>query len=136
MEWEGLDQLRKKLMFEMPRESVNLLRSTVHTVAGMCRDEMKRRVTKRSRRLAKSIKAVRRRGWPNYPVSEVRGGATAPYMLMLEFGTSKTKKQPFIVPSVESLRPKLPEIYREAFFKAFAKRVARLEKAGKEFRPR
>lgn len=121
---EGLDELREMLSDLAPREVNNILRNTVHGVAGQVRDEMKRRVPKLTQALAKSIKAVRRRGKPNFPVSEVRGGASAPYMLMTEFGTSHSKAQPFIVPTVEAMRPTMTETYREQFGKKLEQSLA------------
>lgn len=129
---EGLEDLQETLRNYLPREARNILRNTVHGIAGRVRDELKKNVTKDTRALEKSIKAVRRRGKPDFPVSEVRGGATAPYMLMLEYGTSRTLAQPFIVPTVEQVRPKLAGIYREEFGKkleqAAKKRAKRLAK--------
>lgn len=128
MHVEGLEELRETLTDLAPREANNILRNTVNGVAARVRDEMKRNVAKDSRDLEKSIKVVRRRGKPNFPISEVRMGATAPYGLMLEFGTSKTKAQPFVVPSVESLRPHMAEIYREEFGKKLEKALAKRRK--------
>lgn len=127
----GLDELRDTLKNTAPREANNILRATVHAIAGEVRDELRKTVPKETRALERSIKAVRRRGKPNHPVSEVRGGGTAPYMLMLEFGTSKTKAQPFIVPTTEQMRPKMPALYREEFGK---KLEANLAKRAKKLR--
>ena len=125
---DGVESLKEMLLDFAPNEARNILRNTVNGVAAQVRDELKRRVRKRSGDLAASIKVVRRRGKPNFPVSDVRGGATAPYMLMLEFGTSKTKAQPFIVPAVEALRPKMPGIYREQFGKKLEQALGRRAK--------
>ena len=128
MELVGLDELRETLMTVAPREANNILRTAVHGLAGKVRDELKRRVPVASSDLKKSIKAVRRRGKPNFPISDVRGGATAPYMLMTEFGTSDTPAQPFIVPGVEALRPSVPQIYKEEFGSKFEKAMERKAK--------
>ncbi len=128
MVMEGLDELREMLTDIAPREANNILRATVHGIAGRVRDKMRQLVKKRTGRLDKSIKAVRRRGGPNFPVSEVRLGATAPYGLMLEFGTSKTKAQPYIVPTVEQMRPGLPNEYREEFGKKLEANLRRQAK--------
>lgn len=122
---DGAEELRHLLKNMAPREAQNLARATVHTVAGMVRDELKRKVKHRSGALAKSIKAYRRRSTERRFLSEVRGGHSAPYMLMLEFGTRKTKAQPFIVPTTENFRPKVPALFREAFGKALEKSLAR-----------
>lgn len=129
MQIDGLEELREMLTEIAPREANNILRATVHGLAGKVRDRMKTRVKRRSGDLAKSIKAVRRRGKPNFPVSEVRMMATPhPHGLMLEFGTVKTKAQPFIVPTVEAMRSSVPQIYREEFGKKLEKALERRAK--------
>lgn len=129
MEMTGLDELRETLTDVAPREANNILRATVHGIAGLVRDAMKARVTKLTGALAQSIKAVRRRSpAPNVHVSDVRVGGTAPYGLMLEWGTSKTKAQPYIVPTVEQVRPTMPRLYKEEFGEKFEKAMARRKK--------
>lgn len=122
MTFEGVTDLRQTLTELAPRESRNILRNTVHGVAGVVRDKMKQRVTKLTRDLERSIYTLRRRGKPDAPVSEVRLRATPhSHGLMLEFGTSKTKAQPFIVPIVEEIRPQQAAIYREQYGKKLEK---------------
>jgi HK97 gp10 family phage protein len=127
MQVDGLEELRETLKDIAPREANNILRNTVHGLAGRVRDEMKTRVPVDSGDLKKSIMAIRRRGKPNFPISEVRVGAKAPYGLMVEWGTSRTPAQPYIVPTVESLRPSIPQIYRDEFAAKFE--AAMLRKA-------
>lgn len=128
-EVDGFEDLYETLTQVAPTRARSILRQTVHGLAGEVRDALKRNVKKDSGQLAKSIKAYRMRGeGPDQHVSEVRGGSSAPYMLMLEFGTSKTKAQPFIVPTTENLRPQLPEIYRKEFAEKFAKSLERATK--------
>lgn len=124
---EGLEELREMFADIAPREANNILRATVHAVAGEVRDEMKRRVKKRTGAVQKGIYALRRRGGPNFPVSEVRIRGVA-HGLMLEFGTSRTKAQPYIVPTVEGMRQKMPETYREQFGKKLEANLARRAK--------
>lgn len=128
MQIEGLDELRGILGDVAPREARNITRNAVNRLAGRVRDELKRAVPKDSRALEKSIKVVRRRGKPGFPISDVRGGATAPYMIMTEFGTSRTKAQPFIVPTVESMRGDIPQFYREEVGKALERALAKRAK--------
>jgi HK97 gp10 family phage protein len=131
---EGLDDLKDMLNNIAPSTARSILRQAVHGIAGDVRDRLKARVKKRSGRLAKTIFAVRRSGTPDHPVSEVRGGGDAPYMLMLEFGTKRTKAQPFIIPTVSEFTPKLGEIYREQFGKKLEKSLARMAKKSKRLR--
>lgn len=129
---EGLEELRSTLEDLAPKQVANILRASVHGIAGDARDRLKERVRQPTGQLRDSIKAYRKRSYPYFPVSEVRGGATAPYMLMLEFGTSRTKAQPFIVPTTEEMRPKLPAQYRETFGKKLEKSLERkVRKASK-----
>lgn len=125
---DGTEELKDMLTDFAPREVRNILRNTVNGLAGVVRDRLKATVKKRSGALAQSIKVVRRRGKPDFPVSDVRGGGTAPYMLMLEFGTSKTRAQPFIVPTTEQMRPKIPGIYEEQFGKKVEQALRRRAK--------
>lgn len=126
---EGLEELQEMLADIAPREANNILRNTVHGIAGRVRDEMKRRVKKRTGSVQKGIYALRRRGMPNFPVSEVRLRKTD-HGLMLEFGTSKTKAQPYIVPTVESMRGGMVDTYREEFGKKLEQSLAKQAKKG------
>lgn len=121
----GAQDLRDQLRNYAPKEARNIMRATVYGVAGRARDLLKQRIKKRSRRGEKSIKVVRRRGDETEIVADVRGGSTAPYLIMLNYGTSRTKAQPFIEPSVEELRPELEKIYREEFGEKLVKSIAR-----------
>jgi len=125
LELLGYDDLQHTLGDFAPKEARNIMRATVQALAVRVRDALRMNVKQDTGALRKSIRAVRRRGTENEIVSEVRGGSTAPYMLMLEFGTSKTKAQPFIGPTVEQVRPDLPRFYREDFGKKFTASVAK-----------
>lgn len=128
MELTGMEELGQTLELGQ-REARNIARQAVHGLAVRVRDVLKRRVKKRSGALAKSIKAVRRRGKPDFPISEVRVGHDAPYGIMLEFGTSHTPAQPYIVPGTEEVRPQMPAHYREEFGLKYEKAMARKAKA-------
>lgn len=114
MQVEGMEDLQDMLGDIAPKEARNVTRAAVHGLAGKVRDVMKRRVKKRSGDLEKSIYALRRRGGVDAPISEVRlRGTPHPHGLILEFGTYKDRPQPFIVPTVEELRPTVPQFMRE-----------------------
>ena len=51
----------------------------------------------------------------------LRYGSRVPYGLFLEYGTKRVKKRPFIAPTLEKFRPKLPQIFAVAFRRRFAK---------------
>lgn len=121
----GKDEVERMLKDYAPNDARNIMRNTVQNVAMMARDLMKVKVRKRTSKLAHTIRALRRRGQKDLFVSQVRLGREAPYGFMLEFGTRHTKAQPFIVPTVEELTPKLTDIYREQFGKQLERALAR-----------
>lgn len=126
----GQRELHDTLGNRAPAEARKLGYQTVLAVAGRVRDGLRRRIAKRTRAAEKSIYTRRGRGsTPDAPIVDVRGGATAPYLIMLEFGTKKTRAQPYITPEVEETRPQLPEIYREEFVKKLVKSIAKAAKA-------
>jgi HK97 gp10 family phage protein len=123
---EGIKELREMLKGIAPKEANNAMRAATFAIANeVVLPGLQRRVKEATGDLKKSLFAIRRRGRPGEHISEVRGGSTAPYMLMLEFGTSKTRAQPFIVPATEEIRPKQAELYRELFFEKLRKTLER-----------
>lgn len=132
IEIEGVEELRHMLRHVLPNEARNILRQVNFGIAKQLAEVMEKRVKKRTGKLAHTIKAVRRRSKDFVHISDVRGGHAAPYGFMLEFGTSRTRAQPFIVPSVEEMRPELREIYREQFGKQIEKLARRKAKAAKK----
>lgn len=128
--YDGREELRETLTNLAPNEARNIMRQATYGLARRVEEVLRSRVKKRRGALADSLFSVRRRGTSDEIVSEVRGGAKAPYMLMLEFGTSRTRAQPFIVPGVESVRPELRDWYREEFAQKLAKTLARRARKG------
>ena len=128
IQFEGVEELRDALRNVIPREAIQILRTVNFNIAAELRDVMKKLVKKRTGKLEHTIYAIRRRSRNYEHISEVRGGREAPYAFMLEFGTSKTRAQPFILPSVEELRPDLERIYREQFGKALERVMRRKAK--------
>ena len=131
---EGLEDLRWTFRNLAPKEARNLARVTQFAVAQKVRDVIRRNAPKDTGTLEKAIVAVRRRGTPDQPVSEVivtRGKGQkhdAFYWFWQEFGTVKMPPQPFVIPSVEEVRPDLPVIYREQFGVKYQKLLARRAK--------
>lgn len=128
LEMEGLAELRETLERILPDEAEKILRQTVHNLGERVGDMLKGAVKKVTHQAERSIKVRKKRGEKHFPVAEVRGGATAPYLIMLEYGTRKTKAQPFITPTVEQVKPDLPRIYREEFAEVLEKTLARKRK--------
>lgn len=134
---QGAKELADLLREVAPNEARNLLRATVHGVAGEVRDRIKQRAPRRTGRLAKAIRAERRKADnDNMPVSDVvvehGKGSTydAFYWHFQEFGTVKQAAHPFIVPTIEEMRGRMPEIMRNEFGQKYEKLLARKKKAG------
>jgi HK97 gp10 family phage protein len=132
---EGLEEVVQSLTHLMPNEVRNLSRAAIHGTAGEVAKNMRRRAPKDTGTLRKAIKTKRNRGTPTQISSDVlithgKGQKNdAWYWHFAEFGTSKAPAQPFVNPSVEEIRPKLPDIFRdqvgkklEALMKRKAKR--------------
>lgn len=132
----GFKELKDVLDHFAPRESRNLARAVQFGVATEVRDRIRARTPTLSGNLKKSIVAVRRRGAPDQPVSEVRvtEGHSAKhdgfYWFFQEFGTVRQPARPFVVPAVEEIRPEIPNIYQEQFGQKLERLLARQAKRG------
>ena len=49
----------------------------------------------------------------------LRYGSKVRYAVFLEYGTRRTRKRPFVAPTLEKFRPKLPAIFAAAFRRHF-----------------
>lgn len=131
MQITGLEEMRAKLADMAPREARNLLRSTVHGTATEIRNRLRQRVPKDTRTLEKAIVSKRRRGKPDEIVSDViiehgRGARrNAFYWHIVEFGSTRAPARPFIIPTVEEISPRIPEIFRDQFGSKLAARLKR-----------
>lgn len=142
MSIEGLDAVSDVLAKVAPREARNLLRNTVHAVAGQVRDEMRKRVKETvedTGTLRKAITAKREKMRGNQVASNItitHGKAVrhnAFYWHMVEYGTVKDQAQPFITPSVEAMRPQIPGIFTREFGAKYEQMMARkLKQAAKK----
>lgn len=124
---DGLADLRDTFRNVAPKEADKAAEDTVGAVAEAVEKTLFRKLQNYANtgRLMHSLFTRRKKVRDGIATAEVRGGATAPYLLMAEFGTSKTKAQPAIVPTVEELRPQMPQMYRELFAEKLAKRMKR-----------
>ena len=128
VEVEGRRELKDMLKNVAPNVARNVTRAAVDALAKEVAGLMEGRVKKRTERLAKSIKTKRRNPRFDDFRSEVRMGHDAPYGWMLEFGTIHTDAQPFIAPSVEEVRAKLTQRYRELVGEKLEKSLRRAKK--------
>lgn len=114
-----------------PRVAKNLVRATVHGVAGEVRDEIKRVApddpATRKGDIVRTTKAKRlRQRAPWLFESSVRIGAF--YWRFHEYGTQKLSERPFVLPSAERVRGDLVPTFRKQFGK---KLEATLKRANK-----
>lgn len=133
--FEGLPELDRILSDLAPREATNLARTTVHGIAS----DVAKRIGAAApyRHLRRGFRAVRRRGKPGNPVSEVRAKQKAADWRWAEYGTAQRVQKstgrrtgrmpakPFVVPRVEQVRREMPAIYREQFAKKLERTLAR-----------
>jgi HK97 gp10 family phage protein len=128
---EGLKELHDMAGKVAPRVAIQLARATVHKIAGLARNAMKKRAPKDEGTLRKAIVAVRRRGTPDMAVSDVRIAHgkgqknDAWYWHFKEYGTVNQSATPFIQPTIAEFESQIPAIYREEFGRKLEQRLAR-----------
>lgn len=138
MSIEGFDAVSDVLKKVAPREAKNILRNTVHAVAGEVRDEMRQHVKETvedTGTLRKAIVSKREKARGNTVASNVtithgKGQRNdAYYWHMVNYGTRDLPERPFIEPVVESMRPQIPGIFTREFSVKYAQLVQRKLKA-------
>lgn len=138
MSIEGFDAVSDVLKKVAPREAKNILRNTVHAVAGEMRNEMRQHVketvedtgTLRKAIVAKREKAKGNTVASNVTITHGKGQKNdAYYWHMVNYGTVNTDEQPFIEPVVEAMRPQIPGIFTREFSVKYADLVQRKLKA-------
>lgn len=109
----GMEDLQATLRDVAPNEAVNLSRSTTQALAMELRGMMRAKVAKDTGETEKSITARRSRTRGNIVASRVRVGKAEAFHL--EYGTHDTPAQAFFMPSIEAMRGKLAQRWRELF---------------------
>lgn len=132
---DGLEGLQEMLGTVAPREARNLNRATIHAIAGVVRDDARRRAPRDTGTLKKAIKTKRRRPKnPDAPYSDVmvehgnNAKHDAFYWRFIEYGTTNQAARPFIGPAADAIRGRIPIIYRQEFAKKYAKLLERKAK--------
>lgn len=126
MSVDGFDAVSDVLKKVAPREARNILRNTVHAVAGEIRNEMRQRVKETvedTGTLRKAIVSRRERPRGNIVASNVtithgkRHRNNAYYWHMVNYGTVNTGGEGarFIETTVEAMRPQIPGIFTREF---------------------
>lgn len=109
-----------------PREAHNLLRSTVHGMAGELRDDMRRDAPKNTGGLRKAIRTKRERTQKRgQAISNVTIDRANFYWRFLEYGTSKMRAASFIGPAVERFMAGAHAAYLRQFGKKLEAAIAR-----------
>ena len=83
---KGIDDVQKLLETIAPRHAVNIMRSTVHGIAGGIRDDAKKKMPRDSGDMIKATKARRERMRGSLALSTVRVDRIAYYWRFLERG--------------------------------------------------
>lgn len=128
---EGMEELVHNLNGVLPKEAANLARATVHSVAGEVRNNMRKKAPKATGNLRKAIVTRRNRATPTQVSSDViitygkNAKNDAWYWHLVEWGTTKTPAKPFVTPSVEEMRPKIPGIFRYQWGKKLERLMAK-----------
>jgi len=120
-----MDDFRKMFRDILPRETRNILRRATLDIARTAKDRVKSATPVKTGTLRRSIKAKRSRGTSNFIEARVeadRSGSKSGrgyHSHLVEFGYVHSKSgqfvpgRPFIVPTIEGMRPEVPSLYRE-----------------------
>lgn len=141
-EIEGMADLEKKLLEVMPREALNISRRTATKLAAEVRKEIKSKTPEDTGNLKKSIKSKRDKDFGKANLAGASIYTERPFgnhWHLVEHGTQerfhksgkavgKMPAQPFVLPTVEEWRGKLPQFYREEFGRQFEKEMAKRSK--------
>ena len=134
----GTADVAKVLREIAPREGINLVRTTVHDIAGQLAKSGKKNAPSDEGGLKKSIKHKRQRGKPGVVISSVvvAEGVTKVfpfYWRYLEYGQGPDGvEHAFFLRALQEMRPNMDNIYLQAFVKKLEARLARERKrAGK-----
>ncbi len=129
-EVHGVDDVQRLLMQIAPKHARNIMRSTIHGVAGEIRDEARARAPTDGppKTFAPAIKTKRGRGTPTTVRSDVIVERRAFFWKFLEYGTSSMSAKPTFGPVVEAMRHKFEATYVRQFKAKFAASLARAQK--------
>lgn len=125
----GLDDVNDLLTKVSPRIAKNLLRATVHGVAGEIRKEARDKTPVDEGVMKKAIKSKRRRATPGTIRSDVVVSKAAFYWRFLEYGQGPDGiEHAMFMKSVEKIRPELTRMFVEQFGKKWEAALARAAK--------
>ena len=129
MKVTGIKEVEHVLQVLAPREATNILRSTVHGVAGAARDEARRHMSVDTGKMKASTKTRRRRSKGTRIRSDVMVTKAAYYWRFREYGQGPDgTEDAMFLKATEFLRKNLRSMFREQFGKKFEARMKRLRK--------
>lgn len=124
----GIDEVNDLLSNVSPRVGKNIMRATIHGMAGQIRDDAKQNMPTDSGDMKKGTKAKRERGKPGLTVSTVRV-AGAFYWRFLEYGQGPDNvEHAFFGRAVEKFRAEMTRLFIEQFGKKWEAALARAAK--------
>lgn len=128
-EIRGIDDVKGILEKIAPREAVNLMRATVHGIAGSIRDDGKKRMPRDEGVMIKSTKSKRERTKDGLALSTVRVGHDAYYWRFLERGEGPDNvEHAFFAKAMALYRADQNRIFVQEFGKKFEAAMARKRK--------
>lgn len=124
----GVEDVHRLLTEVSPREAKNLLRATVHGVAGTIRNDAKKEMPEDDGDMKRGTKAKRERGTKTKIESTVRV-AGAFYWRFLEYGQgNQGREYAFFGKAVEKARSKLEQVFVQQFGKKWEAALKRAAK--------
>ena len=128
---EGISDINAVLSAIAPREAINLIRATVHDMAGQLAKEAKANMASvtDTGAMQKGTKAHKRRGTRTTVESNV-AVAGAFHWRFLEYGQGPDGiEHAMFLKALEAMRPEVERVYMQSFGKKLAARLARERKA-------
>lgn len=129
----GVDDINRILGDIAPRQGLNIMRATVHGVAGEIRDDAKANMQDHedTGTMRKAVKAKRERGAPGQVASTVRVGPSGFYWRFEEYGDGPDglAKDNFMK-AVADFRANMDTYFVRQFGKKFEAALARARKRG------
>ena len=125
----GIDDVQTMLLKIAPRQAVNIMRSTIHGMAGEIRDTARSLSPEDTGLLRKAIRTKRGRLTFGRIKSDVVVTKAAFYWRFLEYGQGPAGVEyAMFMRSVEKIRPDLTRIFVEQFGKKWEAALARAAK--------
>jgi HK97 gp10 family phage protein len=126
---EGLKDLEKALTDIGPKQAINITRGAVQGLAMQVAKDIRKAATKDTKgrlKKAKNIRSKRRRLRGDIAISDILADSRDIWFWrFVEHGTQRATAQPFVNPTVESWRPKMPAEYEKQIGKRLEKAMAR-----------